>query len=857
LEQQPVPGRSSAPGPLHGLRVVELGDEKGEYPALLLAGLGADVIKVEPPEGSPSREFGPFYEDTADPEGSLHFWVYNRGKKSVVLDLDAPDGMAGARDLVAGSDVIVDSTPRGWLAERGIVPAGFPALIHARLTAFGDDGPWADFKTSDLVSLALGGVPMNCGYDPEPGGRYELPPIAPQAWHSFHIAGEQLIIGVLAALLHRSRTGQGQQVSVSIHEAVAKNTELDVTNWIMLRQEIYRQTCRHASPAITNPSIAYTKDGRWLLSMSLGNKDLARLQPFMAKYGMDAGLAGGNPDDPAYTRPIGGSTASATSGTEIVQRLTSRFTYDNLPWREAQADGLLWTPIRKPHENATDEHWLARGTFADIEHPEIGRSLRYPVSKWLSTAGSWQDGERAPRLGQHTEKALRDGQAAPAERMRAGATAKGRPAALSALGLPFPLQGVRILDFTWFLASAGSTRFLAALGADVIKVEWKTHPDSGRGFTVPEGGRQARDKATGPLRSVSDPSVGGQFNNKNPGKRGLSLNVADPRGLEIAQALAAKCDIVAEGFSPGVLERWGLGYDVLRKIRSDMIYVKQSGMGAFGKYGRFKCLGPIAAALSGVAEMSGIPEPAPPAGWGYSYLDWFGAYSMALSILAALYHRDQTGEGQWIDASQTEVGIYLTGVPVLDWSANSRPWHRSGNRSPYRAAAPHGIYRCAGDDRWIALSCFSEREWAALARTAGRSQWTADPRFASLQSRIANQDALDAEVELWTRDQEPYAIMNALQAAGVPAGVCQTAADRYDHDPQLAHLDWLTELDSTRLGRWPVAALPVKMSVTPPYVGGLPNRGGPLYGEDNTAILTGLLGMSGEEIEKLSQEGVL
>ncbi len=142
--------------------------------------------------------------------------------------------------------------------------------------------------------------------------------------------------------------------------------------------------------------------------------------------------------------------------------------------------------------------------------------------------------------------------------------------------------------------------------------------------------------------------------------------------------------MVAEGFSPGVLERWGLGYEEQQKIRPDVIYVKQSGMGTFGTYGRFRAVGPIAAALSGMSEMSGLPSPAPPAGWGYSYLDWFGAYSMALSILAALYHRDRTGEGQWIDASQTEAGIMLTQVPVLDWSANGRAWERTGNRAAYQ-----------------------------------------------------------------------------------------------------------------------------------------------------------------------------
>jgi crotonobetainyl-CoA:carnitine CoA-transferase CaiB-like acyl-CoA transferase len=880
----PRPAPSGAAGPLTGVRVLELGGEQADYAGLLCAGLGATVIKVEPPEGSPGRRIGPFYTGAGNGVGaaagdgggrgdardrSLYFWGYNRGKRSVVIDAGEATGRSRLHGLLADADVLIDATPLGALAGLGIDPAAYPALVHGRLTPFGEDGPWAGFATSDLVSLALGGVVMNCGYDPDPAGRYDLPPIAPQAWHSFHIAGEQLVIGIVSALIYRLRSGLGQRVSVAIHEAVAKNTEMDLMSWVMVRQPVYRQTCRHALATITSPSISYTKDGRWNLSMHVGPRDQRYLRPFMERYGLAEGMTEVVAEPPPGVRAVAGSTSAATAGVEYVQRLTRRFRYDDLPWQEAQRAGLLWSPVRKPHENALDQHWLSRGTFADVEHPELNRTLRYPVSKWISTRGSWGAGRRAPLLGED-DTLLGDGWVSEEESSGCGTNAWRRPSGhgspplgagdddggRSALGRPFPLAGVRILDFSWFLASAGATRFLAALGADVLKVEWKTHPDSGRGSLVPEGGREARERAAGALPALKDPSIGGQYNNKNPGKRGLSLNVADPRGLEIARALLARCDVVAEGFSPGVLERWGLGYQEQQKIRPDIIYVKQSGMGALGTYGRFRAVGPIAGALSGLSEMSGLPSPAPPAGWGYSYLDWFGAYSMALSVLAALYHRDRTGEGQWIDASQTEAGIMLTQVPVLDWDANGKVWERNGNRSAYQEIAPQGIYRCAGDDRWIAITCATAEQWRALASAAGHGEWLADPRFATAQSRIAHHDALDAAVESWTRSLEPYGLMTRLQSAGVPAGVCQTAEDRCDHDPQLRHLGWLTELTGTGIGRWPLAELPVRMSRTPPYLGGRPNRAAPLYGEDNVAILTELLGMSAEEVAELTEQGV-
>jgi crotonobetainyl-CoA:carnitine CoA-transferase CaiB-like acyl-CoA transferase len=218
--------------------------------------------------------------------------------------------------------------------------------------------------------------------------------------------------------------------------------------------------------------------------------------------------------------------------------------------------------------------------------------------------------------------------------------------------------------------------------------------------------------------------------------------------------------------------------------------------------------------------MSGLPEPAMPVGFGYSFLDWMGAYGYALALLGALYHRERTGEGQWIDASQCESGLFLTGATILDWSANERVWRRYGNRSPYKPAAPHGAYRCAGDDRWIAIACFDDAEWRALAQAAGQGAWLDDRRFSTLEHRLQHQDRCDA-------------------------------------DPQLRHLKWLTEVTGTKIGTWPVYELPMKFSHTPAYIGGPINRGAPGYGEDNAWLLTELLGMSASDVQRLAEEGVI
>ena len=291
------------PGMLDGLRVVELADETAEYVGMALAGLGAEVIKVEPPGGAPTRGIGPFLDDEPGPERSLHFWGYNRGKRSVVLDLESAEGREQFRRLVASADIYLDASQGKAAAALGLaareIAARFPGLIAARMTPFGDEGPWKDHKASDLVHLALGGIMMNCGYDPDPAKHYDLPPVAPQLWHAYHIAGDQMVVGILAALMHRLHSGEGQDLCVAIHEAVSKNTELDVMSWVMRRAPLFRQTCRHAIEKPTHvPSIGHTKDGRWYIAAGVSVRDQGNLVPFLERYNMQADLV--RPGEVAY-----------------------------------------------------------------------------------------------------------------------------------------------------------------------------------------------------------------------------------------------------------------------------------------------------------------------------------------------------------------------------------------------------------------------------------------------------------------------------------------------------------------------------------------------------------------------------
>ena len=401
-------------GVLSGLRVIEAGDEQAEYAGLLLASLGADVVKVEPPGGSPSRGIGPYADGRPDIERSIHFWQYNRGKRSIVLDPSAAGDQAVLDGLMARSDVLLHS----WVPADGPNPFSgpdlarrYPAVIVADMTPFGDSGPWSRYRASDLVHLALGGPVMNCGYDPRPDGTYDLPPMAPQSWHSYIIAGEQLVIGLLAALVHRERTGEGQSLSLAVHEAVAKSTELDLMNWVMRRAPLHRQTCRHAAERVSvTPTIAPTKDGRWMITNPMGATNEQQIIDFIRSYDLVAELDPVTSDEPAGRAIPGSSVASERDArvAECIQRLTRKFTYEELPWEAAQDAGIVCAPLRMPHENLADEHWAIRETFASVDHPDEGRSFSYAVRKWSSTAPDWVVGRRAPLLGEDGDAIRRE-----------------------------------------------------------------------------------------------------------------------------------------------------------------------------------------------------------------------------------------------------------------------------------------------------------------------------------------------------------------------------------------------------------------------------------------------------------------
>ena len=842
---------------LSDIRVLELADEQGEFCGKLLAGAGADVIKVEPPAGSPTRHIGPFVDDVDDPEKSLHFWHYNFGKRSVALDFTTRDGQDRLKQLVADADVVLESHPPGYLDGLGLGYEALrevnPGLVMASISPFGQTGPYRDWRGSDLVNLALGGVMMCTGYDPTPEGEYDTPPIAPQMWHASHIVGSQTVDAILAALLYREQTGRGQHIDASIHRAVSCNTGTDVPFWVFNRQPTFRQTARYGMPRIVPETLATTKDGRHVLAFVSAEFKIGREHhkwiEMLDQHGAADDLTDAKYEDLDYVlRPEVIRHFHA-----VARRWVSGYKFDRDVWKEAQARRLHWAPVRRPEDNLKDPHWRERATFNSVHHDELGRSVDYPSAPWLAEECPWREGPRAPRLGEHNGEVLGARRSLPPRTapLPLSASVGGEP--------PFALSDVRILDLSWVVAGAGGPRVLAAMGAEVIRAEWKGRLDTVRtSGGIPVG--EERDRV---LRGESlfpttvGVNQGSTFAEVNPGKRSIGLNLKSPKGVELFHELVRISDIVVENFTARTLEGFGATYESMRKVKPDIIYMQQPGFGKKGLYDQFLSSAPVGEAFSGLTEMAGMPTPYPPCGWGYLYLDWSASYYCAMAMLSALYYRARTGKGQYIDGSLGEPGLLLTGTAMLDYQVNGRAWQRIGNGSPYKPACPHGAYRCQGEDRWIAIAVFSEDEWKALVDVLGDPAWARKPEMASLASRLRKSVEVDARLDEETRKWDAFELMERLQRAGVPAGVCQTAEDRVERDPQLAHDDFLVPLPNSEVGTWPIRQFPVQLSETPQRPGGRLERGFPCYAEDNDYVYGTLLGLSESERRALEAEDVI
>jgi len=419
---------------------------------------------------------------------------------------------------------------------------------------------------------------------------------------------------------------------------------------------------------------------------------------------------------------------------------------------------------------------------------------------------------------------------------------------------PKALEGIRVVDFTWVRAGPWATRWLGALGAEIIKVEW---PLSERGRTtggVPPGMTPSLNTAT-------------NFNDTNANKKGITVNLRSEKGLDLVKRLISESDLVVENFSAKTLTSWGLGYEELRKLKPDIVYVSQAGFGHTGRHKEYLTMGPIAQAFSGLTFLSGLPE-APPAGWGWSYLDDTGGMYIAFSALTSLYRRNITGQGQHVDLSQMIMGATLNGSAMLDATINGRPSQREGyppgNRAHwpgtpmlnnYRGptTAPHNAYRTkgAGYNDWCTIACFSEDQWQRLVSVMGQPKWATDAKFATLGGRLLHQEELDQGIQSWAQNLEKYELMELCQGSSVPAMPVQSTGNRVDDDPQLRHREIYQEMVHPVIGQWKFQNAPFKLSETP----AINYHAAPMIGQHNQEVFEGMLGLSHEEFVAGYEDG--
>jgi crotonobetainyl-CoA:carnitine CoA-transferase CaiB-like acyl-CoA transferase len=399
-----------------------------------------------------------------------------------------------------------------------------------------------------------------------------------------------------------------------------------------------------------------------------------------------------------------------------------------------------------------------------------------------------------------------------------------------------PLDGVRILDFTWVVAGPVATRILADHGAEVVKVERKIPP--------PLGNRKL-----------------GLQCDLHRDKLSVALNMQHPCGVELARKIAAKSDIVMDNFSARVMRTWGMDYESLKAVKPDIICISMSGLGHTGPLSSYVSYGPTLQALTGFTLLMAEPD-GTPAGYGYSYADMCGGYTGALAALVALWNRRRTGRGQFVDLSQLEAVASVIGPTLLDISANGRTQSPPGYVSQEGPAAPHGVYKCRplknddgsnDDDRWIAISVRTGSEWRKFVTAIGSPQWASDPSFRTLYLRVRNSNALDENISRWTAAHSAEDAMMILQDAGIAAGVVQNGIDICARDPQLKERGFWPTVSTTKGATTQVTGIPFKLSATSGQVRTI----APEVGENNDYVLGELLGLTRAAQESLIAEGAV
>ncbi|MCX5997878.1 MAG: CoA transferase [Chloroflexi bacterium] len=818
---------SAYSAPLAGVRIIDLAGGAAAFCSKLLADLGADVIKVEPPGGCPSRQAGPFVNDQKGADSSLSFWYHNSGKSSVALDLEnEPDRQKFIR-LAASSHALVESFRPGYLESIGLGYGGLcavnPGLVVASVTGFGQSGPYSQYKSSSLIAAACGGQMHVCG---RPG----RPPLKPYGEQPYYLASLFAACGILLALRRKEMTGLGQHIDISLQEATAAALEH------VLVQYFYDKTVpgRQGSLQWNGASDIFPcRDGHVLLTL---NREWDTLVELLGSKDMAAGLAHPAWRDADFRSQHTGDIQKAINSWTCMQDREEIF-------RLGQDMRFPWAVVYSIRDVMDNEQLKERGYFINAEHLLKPGGFRVPRPVIDFAEASGYEWKPAPVAGEHNGRL--------AELMESSGAASGTPLrnqkchceeqsdeaicrggflnppenAGAASGTP--LQGIRVLDFTWMLAGPYATRLLADFGAEVIKV-------------------QSKLTATG-----AEQNDAGYFASWNRNKLGITLDLSRAEARQLALELVSKCDLVMENFTPRVMEGWGLGYHDLKLVKPDIVMISLSGFGHSGPWRNYAALGTTVQATSGITHLTSYNDGRPD-GIGFAYADHISGLYAALAALAALRRRDCHGQGAYVDISELEAACSTLGPALLDYSVNGRAAAPAGNKAEWGQAIPHGCYRCKGEDRWCVIAVFSEEEWQSLCHVMGQPQLARQEKFSSARLRLENADELDTLIETWTVNYTSREVMDMLQSAGVPAAAVNNAQDLAD-DPQLSGRGFFVELEHPVLGLTRADGNPIRMSAAP----ALYHKAAPLLGADNRRVFIDILGMEEDKFGSYLEDGII
>lgn len=802
-------------------RVLDLTDERGEIAGMVLGDLGADVIKVEPPGGSPARRCAPLLPDGPKAERSLQFFAYNRNKRSIALDPERATDREVLLGLAAGADFVLESAPGGPLAAAGLgfeeLRAANPRVVHVQVTPFGSDGPRAHWAAGDLVIAALGGPVAVQGVRERPPVRVSVP----QVWRH---AGVEAAVAALVAHARMRKTGEAQLVDVSAQCAMTWTLLNAMDAAAIQGHDFERSGSRLQLGLVTLPIVFPCADGH-VVAVPLGGT-VRSLVDWMIEDGV-VDEAWREEDWSTYDRRFQLGEAVGHDFEDVVRAvagLLQKHPKEELMER-GLACGVTLAPVNTVADVVRFAHLEARGFWAETTLPN-GRPVRapgrfaHPSRRELELRGP------APLLDEHGEALRRELATAPRRAPDPGPAEPG----------DLPFAGLRVADFSWIGVGPITARYLADHGATVVRVESEARPDNLR------GAGPFKDGTPGLNRSQF-------FGDFNTSKLGLRLELKNPAAQALARRLIAWADVYIESFTPGTVDRLDLGYTRARELNASLVMVSTCLMGQTGPAAPFAGYGYHAGAVAGFYEVTGWPD-LPPDGPWVAYTDTIAPRFVAATLMAAIDHRRRTGEGQHIDGAQLEMGLQFLAPEILEYQVSGEIATRRGNRA--RDAAPQGVYACAGEDRWCAIAVESDAQWRALVALLGDPAWAGDPALDEVAGRQVHHDAIDAGIEAWTSRRDVAAAVEALQRAGVPAGAVQRSSDLLV-DPQYAHRGFYRYLEHGEMGRIPYAGHQFRIRGYPSG----PRSAAPLLGEHAQAVLHDLLGMTDDEIAEAVASGAL